>query len=167
MKKKIYLAGPMAGITFDQANNWRDYVTSKLDGEIMECFNPTRGESLVNGVFSALAHGANPCNTVGAITGRDRFDVQTSDLVFMNVIGAKTVSIGTTVELGWADIYRKPLVLCMEESGNPHDSIHFRGLATYLVNDLDSGIMCARNLLLSRAGDAAKPNGPSIIARHF
>lgn len=52
--------------------------------------------------------------------------------------------LGTTVELAWADASRKPVIVCMEASGNPHDSLHVRGLATYIVTSLDKGIAVAR-----------------------
>ena len=47
-------------------------------------------------------------------------------------------------ELAWFDASRKPVIVCMETNGNPHDSIHVRELAVYLVEDLDSGIAVAR-----------------------
>lgn len=66
----------------------------------------------------------------------------------MNLLGAKRVSIGTTVELGWADAWRKPLILVMEKSGNIHGHIFYQGIPTYRVDNLDSGIACAKYLLL-------------------
>jgi len=43
----------------------------------------------------------------GAV-GRDRFDVQTCDLLLVNLLGATSVSIGTMFELAWTDAWRKP-----------------------------------------------------------
>lgn len=51
---------------------------------------------------------------------------------------------GPMVELAWADASRKPVIICMEAKGNPHDGLHVRGLATYIVNSLDEGIDVAR-----------------------
>ena len=155
---KVYMAGPMAHVTKQAADSWRYYVAGRLDGihempsgpfiEVL-CFNPTRGEETdAAQKFSATATGATPWNTVSGITGRDRHDLQTADIVFMNLLGAKRVSIGTTVELGWADAYRKPIVLVMEKSGNPHEHIFFQGLCTYRVDNLDSGIACAKYVLM-------------------
>ena len=33
MKYTIYLAGPMAGCSDSEANDWRDYVTEKLQND--------------------------------------------------------------------------------------------------------------------------------------
>jgi nucleoside 2-deoxyribosyltransferase len=157
---KIYLAGPMAGISKESADSWRDYVAGRLDGihempsgpsvEVL-CFNPTRGEDTdASATFSAVATNSSPFNTVQGIIGRDRNDVFTSDLVFMCLLGAKRVSIGTTVELGWADAWRKPLILVMERAGNIHEHLFFQGLCTYRVPTLDEGIACAKYLLMPR-----------------
>ena len=176
---KIYLAGPMAGISKQSADSWRDYVAARLDGvhempsgpsvEIL-CWNPTRGEDTDSSAkFSAVATNTSPCNSTQGILGRDRNDVMTADLVFMNVTGAKRVSIGTTVELGWADAYRKPLILVMEKSGNIHEHLFFDGLCTYRVDNLDAGIDCARHILMPRlptVKPAEKDREPRLIDNH-
>ena len=41
--------------------------------------------------------------------------MQRCDVVLMYLIGAKKVSIGTMIEAGWADAYRKPVVLVLED----------------------------------------------------
>lgn len=156
--KKVYLAGPIAGLTHAEATySWRQDVASQLewsgDGHAIRCFSPMRakkflGEMTPDRIIGKQAYHEHPVSSGNAITGRDRNDVKTSDLVFMNVLGAKAVSIGTTVELGWADAYRVPVVLCIEKEGNPNDHLFYRNLATYVCDNLDHGIMCARALLL-------------------
>ena len=106
---------------------------------------------MAGGAYSATATDSSPFNTKSAIIGRDRADCTGADLIFMNLLGANKVSIGTMVELAWADASRKPVIVCIEKDGNPHDSPHVRGLATYIVEDLDSGIAVARCLFNSPA----------------
>ena len=128
---------------------------------------PLRDEMLSNGVYCATATDESAFNTSNAIIGRDREDCCGADLIFMNLLRAKKVSIGTMTELGWADASRKPVIVCMEANGsNPHDSIHVRGLATYLVQDLDSGIAVARCFFNALAKAMSLPTS-SIAARHF
>ena len=141
--KTAYLAGGMAHLSYAAASTWRDKVTEGLEG-VCECLSPLRGEMLANGVYSAVATDSSPFNTKNAIIGRDRADCTKSDLIFISLLGAKKVSIGTMTELGWADWARIPIIVCMEAKGNPHDSIYVRELATYLVHDLDFGIAIAR-----------------------
>ena len=116
-------------------------------------------------------------NTQNAVIGRDRFDCCNSDLIFINLLAAKRVSIGTTVELAWADAQRVPVIVRMEATGNPHDSVHVRGLATYLVNSLDEGIAVARcffnapvkqtEMVLHCETDGSLTTRPWIMRRDF
>lgn len=166
--KKVYLAGPIAGLTHGEATySWRQKVFDGLhgshnctghhqDGEVhavqyvdIHCYSPMRGKTFLadKGVLGTLGYD-NPISRVQAILGRDRDDVRTSDLVFMNLIGAKAVSMGTTVELGWADAYRVPVILCMEKEGNPHEHIFFQGLNTYRCESVEQGIALAKVFLL-------------------
>ena len=48
------------------------------------------------------------------------------------------------VKLAWTDASRRPVIVVIEAKGNPHNSIYVRGLATYLVEDLHSGIAVAQ-----------------------
>lgn len=164
MTKKVYLAGPIAGLTHGEATySWRKEVFEGLHGvhyvgfdkgDIessvqVHCYSPMRGKTFLadKGVLGTLGYD-NPISRVQAILGRDRDDVRTSDLVFMNLIGAKAVSMGTTVELGWADAYRVPVILCMEDMGNPHEHIFFQGLHMYRCNSVTQGIALAKAFLL-------------------
>lgn len=72
-----------------------------------------------------------------AITTRDRFDCQGSDLILVNLLGAARVSIGSMIELGWADAARVPIILAIEEEGNMHDHAMVREVAGWRVPSLD------------------------------
>lgn len=166
--KRLYLAGPIAGLTYEQAAlDWRAQVISALhddhncsapnDGEIhssqyvaIHCYSPMRGKVFLKGTGSTIGkqgYEDHPMSSMQGIIGRDRNDVAMADAVFMNVYGAKAVSIGTTVELGWADAYRKPVILILDKGG-VHDHAFFKGLATYVCDSLEQGIECAKALLI-------------------
>lgn len=112
---RVYLAGPISGLTYDQTTNWRDQAASLLTAANIDCFSPMRAkdylrrEGKIDGSYET-----HPTATARAIMTRDRFDVGSCDLVLMNLVGAKRVSIGTMVEVGWADAWRKPIVLAIE-----------------------------------------------------
>ncbi len=57
------------------------------------------------------------------------------------------ISIGTVIELGWADAYRKPVILVMDKEDNPHDHPMVREIAGYYVNTLTAGLELAIALL--------------------
>lgn len=166
--KRLYLAGPIAGLTYEQAAlDWRAQVISALhddhhctapsDGSIhsaqyqtIHCYSPMRGKVFLKGtgeVIGKQGYEQHPMSSMQGIIGRDRNDVMMADAVFMNVYGAKAVSIGTTVELGWADAFRKPVILILDKGG-AHDHAFFKGLATYVCDSIEQGIECAKALLI-------------------
>jgi len=67
--------------------------------------------------------------------------------MLVNLLKAKKISIGTMVEYGWADSYRKPIITEMEKEGNVHDHGFVKELSGYIVEDLDSGIKIAKAIL--------------------
>lgn len=87
-EKLVYLAGPITGLSYDGAVNWRD----------------------------------------------------------MNLVGAERVSIGTMIEAGWADAFRKPVVLAIEE-GNMHHHAMLEHISGWIVSDLDQAIDVTKALL--------------------
>jgi len=167
MKKRVYLAGPIAGLNHEQATyNWRKEVYEKLSGEhwvssndssmhsvIVDCYSPMRGkkflaEMMGDNKLGTHAYHQQPISTPNAIVGRDREDVRRADLIFMNLMGAKERSIGTIVEMGWADAFRVPVLLCMEKEGNIHEHLFMRQMATYVVDNITDGIFIAKHFLL-------------------
>ena len=128
----VYLAGPIAGLGYDETTDWRNVVTMELHP--IKCLSPMRGKEYLQGEKQDVHNHVFMPGYETAISGpkgivsRDRFDVTRCDLVFMNLVrsnkdtdtlGANKVSIGTMVELGWADAYRKPVVVILDDN-NPH-----------------------------------------------
>lgn len=157
-RPRVYLAGPITGLNYKGANDWREAVKDELYPHIIS-LSPMRGKSYLSklpvigdarsqGDLTKDSYGlAQVMSSPAGITGRDRNDVMNSDAVLMNLLGAKTVSIGTMIEAGWADAFRKPVVLVRE-----NDSIHRHGMldsiATYAVDTLDEALHLTRVLLL-------------------
>lgn len=118
---EVYLAGPIKGLEYSIATDWRNDVTNRLAEHGIVCASPMRGKSyLAHEQELGDKYDAHILSTAKAIVTRDRWDTTTCDLVLMNVIGAERVSIGTMIEAGWADASRVPIVLAMED-GNVHD----------------------------------------------
>lgn len=162
MRPRVYLAGPITGLTYDGATDWRDDVARFFEPRVI-AVSPMRGKSYlaaltviedakkqqaaIGGTTEDLYKLGNVMSSPQGITGRDRNDVMKADAVLMNLLGAKKVSIGTMIEAGWADAFRKPLVVVREP-----DNLHAHGMldtiATYTVADLDEGIHLVNLLLL-------------------
>ena len=145
----VYLAGPISGLTYDQGTSWRDYATLRLRAKGVRCASPLRSKEFLKaeGVISPKAYAVSPLSSQRGIMTRDRFDVMNSTMVLMNLLGATQVSQGSVMEAGWADAFRKPLVICME-ADNIHQHPMILDAAGYVVDDLDLGIAIVASVLL-------------------
>jgi nucleoside 2-deoxyribosyltransferase len=129
--KRVYLCGPIAGLTGAEARGgWRAELAALLGPDIKPV-SPMRAEpEHVTDVISSMpdAYARDPLLTKEAITGRDRFDVMRCDLVVADLRG-QIVSKGSMIELGWADAYRKPVVAIM----TPKDC-HWHAMVNTIVS---------------------------------
>lgn len=159
-RPRVYLAGPITGLTYDQTIDWRGQVATMLWPRIV-AVSPMRGKAYlrdlavirdatdraIGGTSKDLYDMGNVMSSPLGITGRDRNDVMNADAVLMNLLGSKKVSIGTMIEAGWSDAFRKPLVVVREK-----ENIHAHGMldsvALYTVEDLDEAVHLVNMLLL-------------------
>ncbi len=146
--KKVYLAGPISGLTYDGAQEWRDEFRNTIDPSI-EAFSPLRGKEYLT-MRGPLEGSYNeyPLSTDQGITARDRYDCMGSDLVVFYLLGATRVSIGTMIEFGWCDAARNPAIVIMEKEGNVHDYPMIRQIAQFRVDNLKDAISIAEIILL-------------------
>jgi nucleoside 2-deoxyribosyltransferase len=136
--KYVYLSGPMSGLTVDEANDWRQQVSKKLQESGIRGINPMRGVKS-SGPMTNFGDGSFGLHGNMGIVSRDRFDVINSSVVLVNLLNSKKVSIGTVMEVGWADAHRIPIVVAMEPN-NIHDHVMIRGIATYIAPTLEQAI---------------------------
>jgi nucleoside 2-deoxyribosyltransferase len=68
-------------------------------------------------------------------------------VLLVNLLGALKVSIGTCMELGWADAARVPIIAVMEQSGNPHDHAMVNEVVGFRVEKVEHGLEIARAIL--------------------
>lgn len=142
---KIYTAGPMSGLKYTDVCEWRNQVEESLSPFGVCVLSPLRGTEGNTSTYSDTA--ATDTNlSPRAIFVRDRNDVYSSDLVFVNLTGAKKASIGTMFEIAWAHHLRIPTVVVMEE-GNVHDHLFVNETVDFLCRDVKSGIRVAADVL--------------------
>jgi len=143
----VYLAGPIRNLTPNGANEWRKYVLANVPSFI-HTFSPLRGKQRIdNETIIKDTYEDNPLTSAKGINMRDFFDVQRSDAIFVNVLRAKEVSIGTVTEIAWARAFNKPVILIMEKKGNPHQHSMFLHSCGFVTDDLDHGIELLVSLL--------------------
>lgn len=136
MNKVVFLSGPITGLSYDGATGWREYAVEKLGDVGITALSPLRRREFLKDVKSIADHYDDyVLSTKRGITAADRFDLKRADLVIMNVLGAKRVSIGTMIEAGWADAWGKPIILIMEKD-NIHKHCMLDDIASFQVETL-------------------------------
>lgn len=149
---KVYLSGPIAGLSYDDARyGWREYVDDRLapgvitlspmrhEGHLAEIRGPLEPAGQLDHFFSGSK----------IIFEKDRLDIERSDVVLVNLLGATSrVSIGTVAEIGMATTLGKQIILVIEDEGNIHDHPFVTVPASLRLNNLDDAIY-AINALLS------------------
>lgn len=147
--KTLYLAGPITGLSYGESVNWREYVSNHLP-EYIAAVSPMRGKQYLDKEqVIALSYEDIPLSCRKGITCRDRYSVMACDMLFVNLLGATKVSIGTVMEIAWADMLRKPIVLVMEKEGNVHEHPIIQEVVGFHVHTLDEGIAIADATLMT------------------
>jgi nucleoside 2-deoxyribosyltransferase len=128
--------------------DWRDFAEEWLAGVGIRAISPMRQKQhlcLEQSIADSYPDGVLSCDR--GIMTRDRSDVRRCDVVLANLLGAKRVSVGTCIEFGWADAWRKPIVAVMETSGNFHEHSMIREAVGFRVNSLGGGLQIVQSLL--------------------
>ena len=118
---KIYLAHPISGLSYDEIMDYYVDTSNYLRDSGYEVLCPMTGKDSLRGEkrFGHEGYDSNPIATNRAILGRDHWMVNQADIVYINLLGAKSVSIGCCMELAFAFTHHKHTILVMEKN-NPH-----------------------------------------------
>lgn len=154
-KRMIYLAGPITGLTHDEARyGWRQdfkQMLKTMDANHISCNSPMRGKEFLkdHGILSSgFDYPDNAMATPEGITTRDYNDVrECSAMVACYLESNNTPSLGTAVEFGYCWALQKPIIVV-----GPADEINIRHLmlkrmAGYRVDTLKEAALIAAHLL--------------------
>lgn len=158
MHKKVYLAGPIGGCTYAEAQDWRNVLShllsTKSDGAIRG-YSPLRGKGALRdaGTLSTVAYPFySPLATSKAILARDFNDCRTADLIIANLLehnyGAPP-SLGTIMEIGFAYALQVPILGVCAYAANPvatHAMIE--SAVSFWAQSLDEAADMACSILL-------------------
>ena len=144
---QIYLAGPISGLNFKDSTDWRQYVMDNLDPAI-EGLSPLRKKEYLKNLGNLTGSYEDwPLSTQRGIYARDRFDCHRADLVLVNLLDAKMVSIGTVMEIAWAAQANTPVVLVMEPD-NIHTHPMLLEACPFVVHGLEEAVGLVHALLV-------------------
>lgn len=156
-KPAIYLCGPITGLSYNDAfDGWRGVFQRTLDparlDHAIDIYNPMRHQGAMAevGCIEATneAYEHNPLMTERAVVAKDKLDVKRSSLIVVCLLGATTITVGSLIELGWADAWDIPILLIMEKSGNPHEHLFVRTIASFRTDNIEEAASMAYMLLL-------------------
>ncbi len=147
---KVYLAGPINGLTYEASEEWRAYIAKHAPDHV-QTYTPMRGKEFLNKPGNVLDdqrfhysnqspdhHYDHPLLTPKAILSRDFYDVRSSDVIIANLTNTSRVSIGTVMEIAWAYQAQIPVILIIEPIGEA--SVHHHPMvmesANFIVHTL-------------------------------
>ena len=151
MKGPVYLAGPITGLTWQKADDWRLNTAKELAAVGIGCIDPLRGMRYAGKATGDGAHheleGHSKLSAGHLITCRDAYGVRCCSALLANLLGAKKVSVGTTLEIGMAYALNKYIMLVMEPEGNPHDHGIVLDMASTVCNTMEDATQAMTILL--------------------
>lgn len=142
---RIYLAGPISGLSYDEVVNRIEEITEQLSHHII--LSPMTGKEYLRTELSLKSHDySNPISTNHAIFNRDMWMVEQSDIVFADLtLGKDRVSIGTVMELAWASILRKHIIVIMNDK-NIHYHAFVIEAADIIFDNLNDALIYLKKL---------------------
>lgn len=151
--KSVYLAGPISGLSYGGCTEWRQAAIAELAVVGITGFSPMRAKEALAHLTSISSDGKEYAHlshfsTPRAVMTRDRFDATRCDVLLVNLLGAQKPSIGTVMEIAWADLARIPIVCAIEPSGNPHEHMMVTEAIGFRVPTLDEALAVIKAILV-------------------
>lgn len=144
----VYLAGPITGLDYQRTTEWRERVSALLAPDIV-CLSPMRSKTHVNN--QSIASNEYPDDVLSSareVITRSRWDTMRCDLLLVNLLYAERLSIGTIMEVAWADAARKPIVLAMEDGGLHEHAMIQEVVGFRVTTSVEDAAAVVRSILL-------------------
>lgn len=145
---RVYLAGPISGLTYDDGNKWRLEAKAELEKYGIQAFSPMRAKEYLRaeGVLTgSYNHGL--FSSSRNIMTRDYSDCTNADVILCNLFGFSKPSLGTVMEIAWAFDHRIPLVVIMEKEGNVHEHPMIAEATGFRVDNLPDALTIVKHIL--------------------
>jgi nucleoside 2-deoxyribosyltransferase len=112
----VYIAIPISGRSYDEVTAEIFRIKDFLECLGYKVFHPLSAKGYLRTEVNFKKDGyGNPPSTNHAIFERDRWMIEQSDIVLMNLTDATAVSIGCMMELAWASMLGKQTIVAMDE----------------------------------------------------
>lgn len=146
----VYLAGPITGLTYDEATDWRESIIDRDDWPSdWIALSPMRDKEQ----FRIPGRLPSTFDNGGDAVQQDLADIRVSSAIIMNLTSTTFASIGTMAEMGYAYAVETPMIVVLDGLGergtdgrlkrlppNPHDHIFVHEMSTVIVSSLDEAL---------------------------
>jgi len=147
--KSVYLAGPITGTSYGECTDWREQLVARFKGAGVAAYSPMRAKDyLLQETSVADSYESKIMSSQRGIYARDFNDCRMCDALFVNLLDANRISIGTVMEVAWGAAFNKPIVLVMEDENNLHEHSMLREACPIRVNNIAEGVDIMKALLL-------------------
>ncbi|RLG68461.1 MAG: hypothetical protein DRO11_09110, partial [Methanobacteriota archaeon] len=85
---KVYLAGPVTGLSYEGCTEWRDIVKKRLEAAGYKCYSPLRGKEFLAKEGHLKATGYKGVAADQTIFNQCCFDVHNCEILLLNLLGA-------------------------------------------------------------------------------
>jgi len=122
MQRYVYLAGPIAALTEEEAKSWRTLVTERLAVHSIIGVSPLRSEPPLDpeGTYDNVTSRRDlRFGSTKAINAKNQLDVRMADLVLAHMpwdLNRVRLSVGTIYEMAWASAAGKPVILVTDDT---------------------------------------------------
>jgi nucleoside 2-deoxyribosyltransferase len=150
MSPTVYLAGPISGLAYTGAMDWREEAIDELARAGIRGLSPMRCKEYLRGATNLdpmCRYGdLSPLSEARGVMTRDFFDTTRADVVLAHMLGAAQPSLGTVMEIAWAYQKRTPVIAVMEPH-NPHEHAMVCEAIGFRVLTLAEGLALAKAIL--------------------
>lgn len=144
MKKlTVYCAHPISGLTWDEVVDYYNNIKEELESIGLDVLHPMTGKSEIRTEIGERFQPGDFKSAVAtnhAIFERDRWMVQNSDILYLDLTGAKLTSIGCMMELAWAALLGKYAVVVMDKE-NIHRHAFVAEAADVIFENVDTALV--------------------------
>ncbi len=138
---KCYLAGPITGLSWEEAVSWRIETTKYLSEFGIQCISPMRAKEVLKGELKL----GNQYNDLVGVTGhdifeKDKFDCSRADILLVNFMDGLSLSIGALFELAWGHILGKYCVVVGNKDSECINHPFVKESASIVFYDLENAL---------------------------
>lgn len=149
--KSVYLAGPIVGLTWEEAAGWRIRAAHEFACVGATALNPLRGKKVWEGPWKTSMYDVGADGMPSSdLVKRDLSDIDRADVVLCNLVGVTPdrAPVGSLIEIGFAHGLGKPVVLVCNTDLGHHPFL--KVVPEFTTPYLSTAIARVRHLLLKK-----------------